>query len=291
MSHPIRVLLLGVVSLIAALAVAFGISSIEGATDVALYGFSAAIVIPIGAIGCGLVAAVGFYAASRALHVRAAGPALVIPLMMAIVTFLAAHWFTFIRYELPTGLTFSEAMALDGLGFGDYLRLVAIESSLTFDSTSASTSVDRLGSWGYAVVAIEIAGFALGGWFVSSILRQKPWCDESRRFLLQRGNYVSYFDDPLRFEASANRLVDVLERGGSVAAFEHAAVAKPTLKTKRKAQFSVNTTHLECPDCGILHTVIATQQKVNNNSWTQISQTPLHPDRALVDEREMQPIS
>ncbi len=284
-------LLLGVLSLITGLAVALGISVFELTTDVALYGFSAAIVIPIGAIGCGLVAAVGFYAASRALHVRATGPALVIPLITAIVTFFAAHWFTFVRYELPTGLTPADAMALDGLGFVDYLRLVTTESTVTLQSGSASTSIDRLGSWGYAVVAIEIAGFALGGWFVSSILRQKPWCEASRRFLREQGSYVNYFEDPLRFEASANRLVDVLERGGSVAAFEHAAVAKRTMKTKRKARFSVHTTHFQCPDCGVRHTVIATQHKANNNNWAQISQTPLHPDGALVDEREMQLIS
>lgn len=291
MPHPIRVLLLGVFSLATGLLVAFGISLVELTTEVALYGFSAALVIPIGAIGCGLLAAVGFYAASRVLHVRSTGPALVIPLMTAITTFFASHWFTFTRFELPTGVTLADAMASDGLGFIDYLRMVATESGITMDSGSTSTTVERLGSWGYAVVAIEIAGFALGGWFVSSFLRQKPWCAASHRFLREEGSYVDYFEDPLRFEASANRLVDVLERGGALAAFEHAAVAKPTMKSKRRARFRVNTRHFECPGCGARHTVIATQQKAGNNNWTLISQTPLHPDGALVDDRETELIS
>ena len=284
-------LLLGVFSLAAGLVVAFGISLVERTTDLALYGFSAAVIIPVGAIACGLVAAVGFYTASRALHVRAAGPALVIPLLTAVTAFFAAHWFTFTRYDLPTGMTFADAMALDGLGFVDYLRLVATESGIRMDSGSTSTGVERLGSWGYAIVAIQIAGFALGGWFVSSWLRQKPWCETSRRFLRKRGSYVRYFDQPLEFEANANRLVDVLERGGAVAAFEYAAVDKPTMKSKRKARFSVNTTYFECPDCAVTHTIIAAQHKASNNNWTLISQTPLHPDGALVDERESQLIS
>jgi len=251
------VLLLGVFSLAAGLVVAFGISLVERTTDLALYGFSAAVIIPVGAIACGLVAAVGFYTASRALHVRAAGPALVIPLLTAVTAFFAAHWFTFTRYDLPTGMTFADAMALDGLGFVDYLRLVATESGIRMDSGSTSTGVERLGSWGYAIVAIQIAGFALGGWFVSSWLRQKPWCETSRRFLR----------------------------------FEYAAVDKPTMKSKRKARFSVNTTYFECPDCAVTHTIIAAQHKASNNNWTLISQTPLHPDGALVDERESQLIS
>ncbi len=284
MSHAIRVLLVGALSLAVGLAVALVVSQIEIATDVALYGFSAAVVIPVGAIGCGLVAALGFYGASRALHVRPAGFVLGIPLMTAVATFFASHWFTFSRYESPTGRTFREAMALDGLGFVDYLRLTATESGLTLGSSSAPTTIGRLGSWGYGVAAIEILGFALGGWSVSTILRRKPWCGASHRFMRQQGNYTSHFEDPDRFESFANHLVDVLERGGAAAAFEHAAAGKPTLKSKRKARFAVKTTHFDCASCGACHTVISTQHLVNNN-WTRLSQTPLHLEELPVDDR------
>lgn len=283
-------LLLGAFSLAAGLVVAFGISLIEVKTEVALYGFSAAVIIPVGAFGCGLVGAGGFYAAARALHVRATGPLMVLPLATAIFTFLASHWFTFTRFELPTGVTLADAMALDGLGFIDYLRLVATESGISLGSGSTGASIDRLGSAGYAVVAIEIAGFALGGWFVSSLLRQKPWCEVSGRFLTKRGSHTSYFDDPGVFEASANRIVDVLERGGPVAAFEYASVEKPTMSVKRQALFTVNTTFYECAACGAPHAVVATQQKANNN-WTRLSQTPIHLAASPGDDRVAQLIS
>jgi len=288
--HPIRVLLVGALSVATGLMVAFVLSLIEQATDVALYGFSAALVIPVGAIGCGLVAAVGFYAASKVLHVRAAGPALIIPLMTAIATFFATHWFTFTQYELPTGKTFAEAMALDGLGFVDYLRMVATESGVNMDASSGLTSIERLGSWGYALAALEIAGFALGGWFVSAFVRQNPWCEASRRFMKPMGRAACYFDDPDRFEATANHLVDVLERGGPIAAMEHATAERSTVKRKRKARFCVLTNHFECAHCGVRHTVVATQVYSNNN-WTQLSQTPLHPGGEIVDDREAQLIS
>lgn len=284
-------LLVGGISLVTGLIVAFAISLIEVATDVALYGFSAAVVIPIGAIGCGLVAAVGFYAASRLLHVRPAASALAIPLVTAITSFFAAHWFTFSRYELPTGKTVSEALALNGLGFVDYLRMTATESGMTLGSSSAPTTITRLGSWGYGVVALQIIGFALGGWFVSTILRQKPWCEASHRFMSRQGVHVSFFEDADRFAADANRLVDVLERGGAVAAFEHAAVEKATLKQKRKARFNITASHFSCMDCGAHHTVISTSQKANNNSWTKLSQTPLHLAASPQRQRAAQLVS
>lgn len=290
-SHPIRVLLVGAISLMTGLVVAFAISLVEVATDVALYGFSAAVVIPVGAIGCGLVTAVGFSTASRLLHVRPAGTALAIPLITALTSFFAAHWFTFTRYEFPTGVTVADVFARDGLGFIDYLRMTATESGMTLGSSSAPTTIGRLGSWGYGVVALQIIGFALGGWFVSTLLRQKPWCEVSHRFMSKEARRVSYYADADRFASDANRLVDVLERGGPVAAFEHAAVAKPTLKQKRNARFSITTTHLSCSACGARHTVISTSQKANNNNWTKLSQTPLHLEASPEEQRAAQLVS
>lgn len=282
--------MVGACSLAVGFAIALAISMVEVATDVAIYGFSAGVVIPIGAVGSGLVAALGFYASSRAFQVRPAGLVLGIPLMTAVATFFATHWFSFNRYELPSGATLSEAMALDGRGFADYLRLVATESELTLASSSDPTTIGRLGSWGFGVVAIEVLGFALGGWFVATILRRKPWCEVSGRFLKLCGKHVRYFDDPDHFEAAANHLVDVLERGGAEAAFEHAAAERSALKRKRKAHFSVSTKLFTCNECGVRHAVISTQHQVNNN-WTQLSQTPLHPGAPLVDERQTQLVS
>lgn len=287
MPHPIRALFVGVFSLATGLVVAFLVSTIEIATDVALYGFSAAVVIPVGAIGCGLVAALGFYAASLALNVRPEGATLAIPLVSAVGAFFASHWFTFSQYELPTGLTYREVFALDRLGFVDYLHQVATESSLTLGSASSAATISRLGSWGYGVVMIEIIGFALGGWFVATLLRSKPWCSDSHRFMQKRGTHVSYFSDPERFEATANHLVDVLERGGAVAAFDYAGVARSTVKSKRKARFHLKTEHFGCPACGSTHTVISTQQKANNN-WVRVSQTPLQPLASSGAERQHQ---
>lgn len=282
--------MVGACSLATGLAIALVISMVEIATDVAIYGFSAGVVIPIGAVGCGLVAALGFYAASRAFQVRPAGLVLGIPLVTAVATFLAAHWLSFNRHELLTGETFAEVMALEGLGFADYLRLVATESGVTLGASADTMTIGRLGSWGYGVVAIEILGFALGGWFVATVLRRKPWCEVSGRFLSPHGKSVRYFDDPDQFEAVANHLVDVLERGGPEAAFEHAAADKSALKRKRNAQFGVSTTRFVCNECGVHHTVISTQHQVNNN-WTQLSQTPLHPGAPLVGEQTAQLIS
>lgn len=278
-SYPIRVLTVVGASIVSGLAVAFVASLIERATDVSLYGLSAAVVIPIGAVACGLVASLGFSIASRLFHVRPVGLILAVPLVSAAVAFLASHWLSFNHSRLPAGTTFAEAFALDGRGFIDYLQMVATESGLPTGSSAAPATVDQIGSWGYGVVAIQIVGFALGGWFVAAFLRRSAWCEASRQFMNPVGKHVQYFDDATRFESTANHLVDVLEMGGPVAAFEHAKAPKPTLKQRRNNRFRLTVAHFECDHCRCAHTVIATQHRVNNN-WARLSETPLHPDPA-----------
>lgn len=284
MSSSLRVMLVGCISIVAGLFIAAAIALIEVATDVAVYGFSAAVVIPIGAIGCGLVAAVGFYGASSVLHVRSVRAVLATPAITAISTFLASHWFVFQWYELPTGKTYAEALALAGEGFVDFLRLRITESSLTLGSSSAETTVDRLGSWGYTVVALEIVGFALGGWFVTVVLRAKPWCETCERFLKSKGAEIRRFEEPDVFEQSANHLVDVLERGGAAEAFRHAAAEKSVVSKRRNARFRTVTRLYRCGTCQTEHAVIATEHMVNNN-WARLSQTPLHIEGDEVPRR------
>jgi len=55
--------LVGIISLATGTAIAAVLALIEAGTDVALYGFSDAVVIPDGAIGGGLVEAAGLYIA------------------------------------------------------------------------------------------------------------------------------------------------------------------------------------------------------------------------------------
>ena len=275
----IRAVTVAALSLLGGIVAGFVLALVEIATGVAPFRFSVAAVIPIGAIGCGLVAAVGLYAASRSFHVRSIGFGVGLPLLTAISTFLAAHWFTFGRAERSSGETLAQAMALDGRGFLGSLHAMVTTSSVVLESSGGPAEAARLGWWGYGVVMIEIVGFALGGWFATAALRRSPWCELSMRFMRQVGKHTEYFEDPNQFERSANHLVDVLEMGGPISAFKHAEVPTPARRQRRLGRYRLTVTLFECSACERRHTVIATQHRVNNN-WVQLSQTPLQPDAA-----------
>ncbi len=272
MPYPLRVALVAAASLLTGVALAFVISAIEIQTDLALYGLSVAFVIPVGAIGCGFVAAVGYYAASRELHVRPTPALMSIPLATAVVTFVASHYFSYQRYEFAPGRTLSDVM-----GFGEYLRAAATETSLSFGSTGA---IDRLGSLGYAVTAIEIVGFAVGGWFVANHLRSKPWCSDSHQFMKRTERRRQMFEDSESFQVVMEKIIDDLERADARGAIGVLSETNPSMKESRKAPLSVEINHYECGACGADHSVVTTYAR-KGNQWQQTSRSEIHPAATL----------
>lgn len=268
MPYALRVALVAATSLIAGIVLAFVISAIELQTDVALYGLSVAFVIPVGAIGCGLVASVGYYAASRELHVRPTPALLSIPLATAVVTFVASHFFSYQRYEFAPGRTLSDVMT-----FGEYLRAAATETSLSFGSRGGT---DRLGSLGYAVTAIEIVGFAVGGWMVANHLRSKPWCSDSSHFMKRVEQRKQMFEEGEPFEHVMARITDQLENGNSADVIQVLPEHRGSFKENRKAAFSVEVDRYECESCGVAHGVVTTHAR-RGNQWQQTSRSEIHP--------------
>lgn len=268
MPYFLRVALVVITSLVSAVTLAFVISAIEIQTDLALYGLSVAFVIPVGAIGCGFVAAVGYYAASRELHVRPTPALMSIPLVTAVVTFVASHYFSYQRYEFAPGRTLSEVM-----GFGEYLRAAATETSLSFGS---SGSVDRLGTAGYAVTAIEIVGFAVGGWLVASHLRSKPWCSDSGQFMKRVEQRKQMFEEYEPFQHAVVAIGDQLEHGNARGAIGLLPEKASSFKENRKATLSVEVDCYECRACGAGHSVVTTQER-KGNQWHQTNRSEIHP--------------
>lgn len=249
MSSSVRALTVGVLAVALGLPIALVIAGFEIATDVGLFELSVAVVIPLGAIGCGVVAAAGFYAFLRSFHVRPSGVILAVPPVTAVTTLLASRWLVF--------------------------RGSDVSGDQTYVETLTSWATAGLGGWGYGVVVLELIGFAMAGWFVAAFVLKLTWCERCHRFPKLLGREIRYFDEPTLFEASANRLVDILERGGPAEAYVYAVAEKPVVKRRSEADFRLTTEHFECKKCGTLHTVISTDRMVSSN-WSRLSQTPLH---------------
>lgn len=267
MSRSLRIVLVGSFSIGTGLLVAAALSIVEAVTGVALYGVTAALVVPVGAIGCGLLVALGFREASRTLHLRPQGAALAVPLVTALVAYVATHWFAYMRAVVPPALSFL-----------DYLQLVATESYVVFDD-AAGGGGSRLGSWGYAIVALQILGFAGGSWIITHGLDRTPWCESCERFLDRTGRRQSFFTDAAHFETTAHHLVDLVEHRAWDEAFVRTPDEKASLKTKRQARLHLQSEQYSCPTCGCRHTIVATKHRVGNN-WQLLSETDRQPPAA-----------
>lgn len=258
MSHPIRVAVVVVVSMISGLAVAAAVSVVELATGFPLFGFSLLFVVPVRALTSGTAAAAGLFAASRILHVRPVRGLLLVPLPAAVASFLASHWFTFSGHEFSAGRTFADVMS-----FADYLRAVTTESGL---SLGPAASVERLGSLGYLVVIMEIVGSASGGWLAIAALRARPWCEESGHFMRRVERRTQRFEHQTPFHqamATVHRLADE----GTMAAMIQALPQRRSRPNETdNGHFALTVDHYRCPACDHERVVVTTHER-RTYSW------------------------
>ena len=126
--------------------------------------FYANYIIPIGAIGVGAVAASGYAIAGWWTGLKMSRR-----LIWSVVAQLAISYFI-AQYEMfrsfvPEG---------SSIGFFSW-----------FDATTRGFSFSKggsFGAFGYAMRALELAGFVFGGWMVPVALRSKPYCESCRSY-------------------------------------------------------------------------------------------------------------
>jgi hypothetical protein len=259
-SHPIRATVVVVVSMISGLAVAAAVSVVELATGFPLFGFSLLFVVPVRALSSGAAVAAGLFAASRFLHVRPDRRLLLVPLLAAVGSFLASHWFTFSGHEFSAGRTFADVMS-----FADYLRAVTTQSGLSLGPTA---SVERLGSLGYLVVIMEIVGSASGGWLAIAALRARLWCEESGHFMRRVERRTQRFENQTPFHqamATVHRLADE----GTLAAMTEALPERRARPNETdNGHFALTVDHYRCPACDHERAVVTTHER-RTYSWHQ----------------------
>ncbi len=248
-----------VASLLTATVLAVFLSWVETQHAINIYGFSAMFVIPIGAIGCGFVSAIGFWLVSRVLHIRPTGAARFFPLLTALATFGIANYLSYTWFKFPNGASPSDVMS-----FVEYLKLVSTEASYSIGSSGNDTTIDRVGSLGYALTALQIIGFAGGGFLLSSTLTKIPWCETSERFMKKTAKHQRFFGeeglgDQSHLAFAAMQATDI-ESVRSIVTNEQDKV-KP-----RKRCVSLLLTEHACTHCG-RHRHSLSQTERNGNNW------------------------
>jgi len=144
--------------------------------DFQLMGFYLNYIIPIGAIGAGLVAGSGYGFASWLSGVKISRKLLLAVVGLQIGTYFLAQY---VEYR-----NFAPCYE-DGtpLGFFEYYDYMARSFAWTQDDGSMG---EPIGLWGYAFRLLEVAGFAIGGLIVPLILFKKPYCAKCQVYMKTR---------------------------------------------------------------------------------------------------------
>ena len=137
------------------------------------------LVIPVGSIGCGFVAASGYYAASFIANSPPTRQLAVNMVLVGFSTYALMKYLPYWTLVLEDGTPLSDAVP-----FWTYYQISIESTQLQFHvrGRSAGRPTDELGSLGYAYEAIRFFGFLVGAFFTWRALSDRPYCADCRRY-------------------------------------------------------------------------------------------------------------
>lgn len=159
--------------------------------------FSMWILIPVGAIGCGFVAASGYYLAAKFLHQRPTKALLVQLVAIAAFTQFLIYWLEY-RTLVVEGVNVS-----DFVSFGRYLDISLTKTHMKL-GRAAHIDTGEVGSFGYLLAIIDFIGFIVGGVVTYFVLESHPSCQPCGKYLKtlvkkedsfrDTDSFVAYYD-------------------------------------------------------------------------------------------------
>ena len=155
---------------------ALAVAAFARASGYNLFLFSIWVIIPVGAVACGFVAASGYYFGALFFHKRATFLLLLQMVLIAAFTHLLIY-----ATEYETEVSKQGRRTADRMDFEDYM-------DRTLTKTHVHTAIKRdidlgeAGDWGYWLALLRFGGFAAGGVFVFVLLRAKPVCPSCQRY-------------------------------------------------------------------------------------------------------------
>ena len=230
----IGVLFCGIVT---SVLVAFVNTKIIHATDFSVVDFWFFFIVPLGAIGAGLLAASGFYAGALWFNHRTSTLLLLEMLAIAACTMLLIYWLGYQNLLVDGG-----KRVADYVPFGDFLHLYFTAGNFKM----GPVDLGSMGVLGYAWAILQFGGFMLGAWLVALTLEEKNFCEPCHRYRrkLAAPNCKSY--------AGGGLAEQYLQRLGQVApgSSEFAALFRDDPNAAHEhGAFRVETALLACPAC------------------------------------------
>jgi hypothetical protein len=237
----------------------------------ALYSWMFWFVIPVGALLSGFAGASGYYLGARFFGHRPTRPLLLNILIASVLTFFLIYYLSYATLQVE-GKDVSEYIS-----FWQFLDIAIRSTAMEFRYHAAKIgSTGELGSFGYVIAALQVLGFAAGGFCVYAYLLTKPYCDKCSRYLSAKGKQIRYVVDPEGLEEATLHLMTLMEKGEILSAVEEhrskpsfgssAAPKDCRLRSVIKVQ--------RCTKCEI-HWVRFAVEKQSRDDWEEVSGTTM----------------
>lgn len=234
-TNGVRVLGAGALS---ALASAFVAASIYAFFGYDIFSFTLWDWVPVGALACGCLAAIGLYVACILLNVRANRLLMVLAVLIGALAYVLAYAIQFwmLQDELP-----------EGIGFLDYFRLIVTGEEVSVDVLRWSVGLGSIGGLGYLFAAFNFLAVSAGGWIVYEMIAHRPWCERCAQFKRTLGQRKHYFPNAEAYRFHRWQTDNLVP--GSPEFLRHLATSHPRMPDASGVHY-MDVSLLGCRKCG-----------------------------------------
>lgn len=243
-------------------AVAYGCWYADRELNFSIYSFMVKIIIPLGAIICGMAAATGYWAGARLFNHRPSKSLLINIVLVSLTTYFGIH-------QLHYSMDKVQGVSVDKLmGFGDYL--VAVTEHMSYGKGPA------LGKMGWAIAGLQVLGFSLGGFTVYGWLAGVPYCERCKKYLDEKQVQVRKTRDAGELHVFFEKTLKAIELNQTQSAIKAHADLSSAGSPKAMATMELR----RCPCCPLRRFKL-TVSELANGDWKETRNTEYFTEAPL----------
>jgi hypothetical protein len=233
----------------------------------ALYSFTVWFVIPIGALGAGMVAAVGYLIGARLANYRPSAS------VLSVIVTTSAAMFFLIQWMEYSFMAVDGRSIQDSISFHDFLGYTVAHTSLRFGVRGHFTGPGiEIGTAGYLFAGVQVIGFVVGGLAVYGFISSMTYCDDCGLYLNTKGTQTRYFGSAEEMKAATANIQGEMQSRR----LQHSVLIHGTCGAidSKGAIFSSLMEVKSCKGCG-KHWTKFTANRKSGNDWKEIPELSL----------------